>query len=84
MIRQGKILYAGVSNWTAVQLEEAIKISDSLLLNRLIVNQCEYSLLRRDIENDIIPQSEILEISQIVFSPLAQGIFQQLVYKEIP
>ncbi|WP_421378552.1 aldo/keto reductase family protein [Bacillus salacetis] len=84
MIRQGKILYAGVSNWSASQLEEAIEIADSLLLNRLIVNQCEYSLLKRDIEHDILPVSEKLRISQIVFSPLAQGILTGKYQNSIP
>lgn len=74
LIKQGKILYAGVSNWNSEQIEEAIHISDTYLINRIVVNQCEYSLLKRDIEKNIVPVSEKLGMSQIVFSPLAQGI----------
>jgi aryl-alcohol dehydrogenase-like predicted oxidoreductase len=74
LIRQGKILYVGVSNWTGEQLQEAVRVSDELLLNKLIVNQCEYSLLKPDIEETLLPITNELGISQVAFSPLAQGI----------
>ncbi|ENQ3079263.1 aldo/keto reductase family protein [Bacillus cereus] len=84
LIKQGKILYAGVSNWSSEQIKEAVHISDRHLINRIIVNQCEYSLLKRDIEDKIIPISENLGISQIVFSPLSQGILTGKYKKQIP
>ncbi|MDZ5470430.1 aldo/keto reductase family protein [Bacillus sp. 31A1R] len=84
LIKQGKILYVGVSNWNSEQLQEAIQISDKFLFNRIIVNQCEYSLLKPDIEDTIIPDSEKLGLSQIVFSPLAQGILTGKYNKQIP
>ncbi|MFE8699290.1 aldo/keto reductase family protein [Cytobacillus sp. FJAT-54145] len=74
LIRQGTVLYAGVSNWSAEQINEAIRIADQKLLDRIIVSQCEYSLLKRGIEKEMIPASEKLGVSQVVFSPLAQGI----------
>ena len=74
LIRQGKILYAGVSEWTAAQLQEAIGVADKYLLDKIIVNQPQYNLLNRKIEEEIIPVSEKNGISQVVFSPLAQGI----------
>lgn len=74
MIRQGKVLYAGVSMWTAAQIEEAVAIADRYLLDRIIVNQPAYNMLDRTIEAEIIPVSEKYGIGQIVFSPLAQGL----------
>ncbi|MDR2359655.1 MAG: aldo/keto reductase family protein [Oscillospiraceae bacterium] len=74
LIRQGKILYCGVSEWTAAQIQEAMRISDTLLINRFVVNQPQYSMLYRNIESEIIPVCESNGIGQVVFSPLAQGI----------
>ncbi len=74
LIRQGKILYAGVSEWTAAQLEEAARVADKFLLDRIVVHQPQYNLLNRRIEKEVIPVSEKLGISQVVFSPLAQGV----------
>lgn len=74
MIRQGKVLYAGVSEWTAAQIQEAIKVADQYLLDRIVVNQPSYSMLNRYIEKEVIPVSSKLGVGQIVFSPLAQGV----------
>lgn len=74
MIRQGKVLYAGVSEWSAAQIEEAIAVADRCLLDRIVVNQPVYNMLNRYIEPEIIPVSEKYGIGQIVFSPLAQGL----------
>ena len=74
LIRQGKVLYAGVSEWSAAQIEEAARIADRFLLNRFVVNQPMYNMLKRKIEDEIIPVSERNGIGQVVFSPLAEGI----------
>lgn len=74
LIRQGKILYAGVSEWTAAQIEEAVGIADQFLLDRIVVNQPLYNMLHRKIEEEIIPVSEKYGIAQVVYSPLAQGM----------
>ena len=74
MIRQGKVLYAGVSEWTAAQIQEAITVADQYLLDRIVVNQPSYSMLNRYIEKEVIPVSSKLGVGQIVFSPLAQGV----------
>lgn len=74
MIRQGKVLYAGVSEWTAAQIQEAITVADRYLFDRIVVNQPSYNMLNRYIEKEIIPLSEKHGIGQIVFSPLAQGV----------
>lgn len=74
LIRQGKVLYAGVSEWSAAQIEEAVRIADKNLLDRIVVNQPQYSLLYRRIEDEILPVSRKHGIGQVVFSPLAQGM----------
>ena len=74
LIRQGKVLYAGVSEWTAAQLEEAMHIADRRMLDRVVVNQPQYSMLHRKIEDEILPLSQKHGIGQVVFSPLAQGM----------
>lgn len=74
LIRQGKILYAGVSEWSAAQIEEAVRVADKFLLDRIVVNQPVYNMLNRYIEKEVIPVSLKHGIGQVVFSPLAQGI----------
>lgn len=74
MVRQGKVLYVGVSEWTAQQIQEALHTSDKYLLDRIVVNQPVYNMLNRYIEKEIIPLSQQNGISQIVFSPLAEGV----------
>ncbi|MBS4210161.1 aldo/keto reductase family protein [Bacillus sp. FJAT-50079] len=74
LIRQGKVLYAGVSEWTAAQIEEAVGVADKYLLDRIVVNQPQYSMLNRYIEKEVLPVSSKYGISQVVWSPLAQGM----------
>lgn len=74
LMRQGKVLYAGISEWSAAQIEEAMHVADRYLLDRFVVNQPQYSLLHRKIEDEIIPVSEKHGVGQVVFSPLAQGL----------
>jgi len=74
LIRQGKVLYAGVSEWTAAQMAEALAVADRYLLDRIVVNQPVYNMFNRYIEKEIIPLGERHGIGQVVFSPLAQGL----------
>ncbi|MFP5311645.1 MAG: aldo/keto reductase, partial [Actinomycetes bacterium] len=73
IVRQGKALYIGVSEWTAEQLREGHKLSKELGF-QLISNQPQYSMLWRVIEAEVVPASEELGVSQIVWSPMAQGV----------
>jgi len=73
VVRSGKALYIGVSEWTADQLRAGSKLAHELGF-QLISNQPQYSMLWRVIEKDVIPASEELGISQIVWSPVAQGV----------
>jgi voltage-dependent potassium channel beta subunit len=74
LVRQGKVLYVGVSEWTDEQITEAVHLADKKLLDRLVVNQPQYSMLERYIEKEVLPVSEKHGIGQVVWSPLAQGI----------
>ncbi|MFC9757436.1 aldo/keto reductase family protein [Streptomyces sp. NPDC056921] len=72
VVRSGKALYIGVSEWTADQLRAAHGLARELRVP-LISNQPQYSALWRVIESDVVPASEELGIGQIVWSPIAQG-----------
>ncbi|MBO2944706.1 aldo/keto reductase family protein [Paenibacillus sp. F411] len=74
LVRSGKVLYVGVSMWTAAQMEEALAVADRLLLDRIVVNQPLYNMFDREIEKEIIPLGEQKGIGQVVYSPLAQGL----------
>lgn len=74
LVRQGKVNYIGVSEWTAEQITEAVRLADQRLLDRIVVNQPQYSMLVRKIEEEVIPVSEKHGIGQVVWSPLAQGV----------
>jgi voltage-dependent potassium channel beta subunit len=74
LIRQGKVLYWGVSVWTAGQITSACAAADRWGGYRPVSNQPPYSLLERGIEAEIVETSARLGLSQIVWSPLAQGL----------
>jgi aryl-alcohol dehydrogenase-like predicted oxidoreductase len=73
VVRQGKALYIGVSEWTAEQLREGHALAKELKFS-FVSNQPQYSALWRVIEGKVVPTSEELGISQIVWSPMAQGV----------
>jgi voltage-dependent potassium channel beta subunit len=74
LITQGKILYAGVSRWKAVEIQEALRTADKYLLDRIVVDQTSYNLLDRDIERYMIPTCVENGLGLVVYSPLAQGM----------
>ena len=73
IVRQGKALYIGVSEWNAEQIRAGHKLSKELGF-QLISSQPQYSALWRVIEAEVVPTCEELGISQIVWSPMAQGV----------
>ncbi|TKJ20415.1 aldo/keto reductase family protein [Blastococcus sp. CCUG 61487] len=73
LVRQGKVLYIGVSEWNAEQIAAGADLARQLGI-QLISNQPQYSMLWRVIEEEVVPTSEKHGLSQIVWSPLAQGI----------
>ena len=74
LVRQGKVHYVGVSEWTAAQIGDALALADDLGLDRLVSNQPEYSILRRRIEAEVLPLCAREGVGQVVWSPLAQGV----------
>jgi aryl-alcohol dehydrogenase-like predicted oxidoreductase len=73
VVRSGKALYIGVSEWRAEEIRAAAKLAKELRI-QLVSNQPQYSALYRVIEAEVVPASEELGIGQIVWSPLAQGV----------
>jgi aryl-alcohol dehydrogenase-like predicted oxidoreductase len=74
VVRQGKALYIGVSEWRAEEIAAALKIAEERGFDRIISNQPQYSMLYRVIESEVVPLCEKEGISQIVWSPIAQGV----------
>lgn len=73
LVRAGKVLYIGVSEWNADQITRGAALARELRLP-FISNQPQYSMLWRVIESDVVPASEREGLSQIVWSPIAQGV----------
>jgi len=73
VVRAGKALYIGVSEWTADQIRAGAELARELNVH-LVSNQPQYSMLWRVIEAQVIPACEELGIGQIVWSPMAQGV----------
>jgi aryl-alcohol dehydrogenase-like predicted oxidoreductase len=73
IVRSGKALYIGVSEWNAEQLRAGAALARELRIP-FVSNQPQYSALWRVIEPEVVPASRELGISQIVWSPVAQGV----------
>lgn len=73
VVRTGKALYIGVSEWTADQIRSGHALAEELGI-QLISSQPQYSMLWRVIEGEVVPTCEELGIGQIVWSPIAQGV----------
>jgi len=73
LVRAGKVLYIGVSEWNATQITAAAELAVQLRVP-LVSNQPQYSMLWRVIEDEVVPACERAGLSQIVWSPLAQGV----------
>jgi aryl-alcohol dehydrogenase-like predicted oxidoreductase len=73
VVRAGKALYIGVSEWSAEQIRAGHKLAQELGV-ALVSSQPQYSMLWRVIENEVVPTCEELGLGQIVWSPIAQGV----------
>ena len=73
LVRAGKVLYLGVSEWRAEEIAAGAELARELEV-QLISNQPQYSMLWRVIEAEVVPTSEAEGLSQIVWSPMAQGV----------
>jgi aryl-alcohol dehydrogenase-like predicted oxidoreductase len=74
LIKQGLILYYGVSNWTAAQIAYGLREIERYGLYSIAANQPTYNMLNRYIEAESIPLCAREGIGQVVYSPLAQGV----------
>jgi L-glyceraldehyde 3-phosphate reductase len=82
-VRQGKALYAGISNYTAQQTKEAVGILKQMG-RRCLIHQPKYSMFVRWIEEGLLDVLEEEGIGCIAFSPLAQGLLTEKYLKGIP
>ncbi len=73
LVRQGKVRYVACSNYEAWRLMEALWISDSKDWARFVAYQPQYSLVVRDIEQEIVPVCELKGLGIVAWSPLAGG-----------
>ena len=73
LVRQGKVLYIGVSEWRAEEISAALAIAGEMGFDRLVSNQPQYNMLWRVIEGAVIPLCAKEGVGQIVWSPIAQG-----------
>ncbi|HET7326317.1 MAG TPA: aldo/keto reductase family protein [Nocardioidaceae bacterium] len=73
VVRQGKALYIGVSEWRAEEIREGHRLARELNIP-FVSNQPQYNMLWRVIEGEVVPTSEELGIGQVVWSPIAQGV----------
>jgi voltage-dependent potassium channel beta subunit len=74
LIRQGKVMYWGVSEWPASRIAEACHVAKETNCCLPVSNQPVYNMLNRYIEPEVLPTCERHGLGQIVFSPLAQGV----------
>jgi aryl-alcohol dehydrogenase-like predicted oxidoreductase len=74
VVDAGKARFVGVSNWSGEQIRGAVELAREQDFAKIVSSQPEYSLLDREPEEDVIPASRENGVSQIVYSPLAQGV----------
>ena len=74
LVRAGKVHYVGVSEWTAAQIADALRLAGEMGLDRIVSNQPQYSMLWRVIEPEVLPRCKDEGVGQIVWSPIAQGV----------
>jgi len=74
LVRAGKVLYIGVSEWRAEEIAAGLRVAAELGLDRIVSNQPQYNMLWRVIEPEVVPLCEKEGVGQIVFSPIAQGV----------
>ncbi|MEU7586116.1 aldo/keto reductase family protein [Micromonospora sp. NPDC049230] len=73
LVRQGRVLYVGASEWTAAQLRAGLRLAADLHVP-FIANQPQYSMLWRVPEAEVVPTSAELGLGQLAWAPLAMGV----------
>lgn len=83
IVRQGKALYVGISNYNAEQTQKALSVLKDMK-TPFIIHQARYSMMERGIEKELIPLLNSEKIGLIVFKPLYQGILSNKYLSGIP
>lgn len=73
LVRQGKVRFTGCSNYSASQLKQALRLSETAEWNRMTSVQPPYNLVQREIESDLLPFCAAENIGVVSYSPLAAG-----------
>lgn len=84
LVRQGKTLYVGLSNYPAHLLAEAARLTRELNLTPIVATQVRYNMLRREIEQDLFPTAQQNGLGLIAYSPLAQGLLTEKYFRGVP
>ena len=84
IVRQGKALYVGLSNYSAAQLKEACRLTRELNLAPIVVAQVGYNMFRREIEHEMISAVRDAGIGLVAYSALAQGLLTEKYLDGIP
>ena len=84
LVRAGKVLYLGCSNYAAYRLVASLWTSERLHLERFVSLQAQYSLLVRDIERELVPACELFGLGILPWSPLAGGFLSGKYRKDGP
>lgn len=74
IVRQGKALYIGVSNFSGAQFEQAVQVAQQMHLTSILIHQARYNLLDRRVEYNLLDHTKRSGTGVIAFSPLAQGL----------
>lgn len=74
LVRWGKVLYIGVSQWSAAQITDAMRMAEAMGLDGIVSNQPQYNIAQRSIEAEVMPRCWDEGVGLIVYSPLAQGV----------
>ncbi|HEY8667684.1 MAG TPA: aldo/keto reductase [Tepidisphaeraceae bacterium] len=74
LVRQGKALYAGLSNYDGAHFAEAVRVAERTGLTRITIHQPYYNMLGRTNEWDLFPQTQSAGVGCIAFCPLASGL----------
>jgi len=84
IVRRGKALYAGLSNYSGAQFNEAIELARQRNYGPIVVEQSSYSIFNRQIEGELLPSVARAGLGLIAFSPLAQGLLSEKYLGGIP
>src|SRR3954447_4253942 len=84
IVRQGKALYVGLSNYPATLLAEASRLAHELNLAPIVAGQVRYNLFRRDMEQEVLPVARQSGFGIVAYSALAQGVLSPRYFDGIP